>query len=160
MIKIRNFKKDDYSGTVDLIKEFLEYSRKNYSRKVLEFDDFINSKKNSYAKDILKYFTKLKDSFFLVAEDNSKIIGYIVGFLDKNPNLVMKKGGHIRSFFVSEKYRNKGVGGLLFNSLVKEFKNKKCDHLILDVFDGNKKTISIYKKWGFKDNLIRMKKKL
>ena len=157
---VREYNNKDSKGMENLLKEFLEYTRKAYSRKVLEFDDFIDSKKNSYAKDILKHFKKLKKSKIFVAEEGNQVIGYIVGNITKNNSIVMKKEGHIFSYFVSRKYRGKGVGKELYNKLVKWFKKQKCDHLSLDVYEGNEKSYAMYRKWGFKEVHTRMKKKL
>lgn len=159
-MKIRVFLKKDSKELSRLLKEFLSYTRKYYSKRVLEFDNYTNSRKISYIKEILNNFKNQKHSRFLIAEEESKIVGYIMGVVDKNPDKVMKKSGHIKSFFVSEKSREKGVGKKLYLSLVDWFKKQKCDHLELDVFDGNEKTISMYKKWGFKENLIKLKKRL
>ena len=159
-MKIRVFLKKDSKELSRLLKEFLSYTRKYYSKRVLEFDNYTNSRKISYIKEILNNFKNQKHSRFLIAEEESKIVGYIIGVVDKNPNRVMKKSGHIKSFFVSEKSREKGVGKKLYLSLVDWFKKQKCDHLELDVFDGNEKTISMYKKWGFKDEYTEMWKEI
>lgn len=159
-MKIRQFKKEDSREMESIIKEFLDYARKTYSKKALEFENFPDSRKNPYAREILRYFQALKNSRFLVAEGGAGIAGYIVGCTEKNKNRVAKKSGHIKSFFVSGECRGKGVGKQLYNALVDWFKKQKCDHLEIDVYKGNKKTISMYKKWGFKENLIKMKKRL
>ncbi|MFT4250060.1 MAG: GNAT family N-acetyltransferase [Candidatus Woesearchaeota archaeon] len=143
-----------------LLKEFLEYTREAYSVQVLEFDNYIDSKQDTYAQELLSSFVELKKSRFLIAHHNSEVVGYIVGSIEKKPNKVMKKSGYIHSFFVTKKYRGAGLGKQLYDSLVDWFKKQRCDHLELSVFDGNQKTISTYKKWGFKENAIKMKKKL
>lgn len=159
-LKVRLFQKKDSTKLKKLLSEFLTYTRKNCSKSYFIFDNYIDSKKIPYVNLILKYCLNLKNSRLLVAENNHEIIGYIIGFTIPKPNRVLTKAGHIDSFYVSNKYRTKGVGKKLFDELSDWFKKKNCDHLELDVYDGNKKTISLYNKWGFIDCIIKMKKKL
>lgn len=159
-MKIRLFRKEDSTQLISLINEFLEYTTKSYSKQALEFAKFKPSKKHAYSKNILKYFSELHHSRFLVAVEGTKIIGYVMGAIESNPHVIKSKAGSIKSFFVTKEFRGKGIGKQLNKALVEWFKKKKCDHLELDVYDGNKKTISMYKKWGFKEVLIKLKKKI
>lgn len=158
-MRIRDYKKSDHKQILRLLAEFLIYKRETYGKEALEFDNHIDKKRERYIKSILKSFEN-KDSHFLVAEDDEKIIGYIIGKTALNEYKIKNKAGHIQSFYVMKKYRGTGVGKELYNSLIKWFKEKKCDHLDLDVYATNKKSVNIYKKWGFKPITIQMKKKL
>ena len=157
---IRTYKQSDKEQLLKLLDEFYLYTRKNYSKDALRFDDYIDTKKEAYKKDILKWFLELKKSKFLVAEDQVDIIGFICGKLkDKNDKIVKQQGGHIESFFVTKKYRSKGVGKSLYNEILKWFKSKKCDFAELVVYDGNSSK-EIYEKWGFSVSSYKMKKEL
>lgn len=158
-MKIRNYKKSDHKQVIGLLDEFLIYKRETYGKEILEFDDHIDKKKEKYIKSILKSFEK-KDSHFLVAENDEKVIGYIIGKTALNEYKIRNNTGHIQSFYVTKKYRGTGVGKELYNALIKWFKTKKCDNLELDVYATNKKSVNIYEKWGFKPITIQMKRKL
>jgi len=159
-MNIRDYNKKDSKEIAILLKEFLDYTRKTYDKNILIYNDFITSKKELYSKKLLSNFVTTKDSKFLILEIDSRIVGYIIGFIKTDKFKKLKSIGHIQSFFVSQKYREKNLGKNLYNKLIKWFKKKKCDCLELDVFEGNNKTISMYRKWGFKENSVQMKKKL
>jgi ribosomal protein S18 acetylase RimI-like enzyme len=93
-------------------------------------------------------------------EEEGEIIGYIVGQIrDRNPR-VMDKEGYINDWFVKKKWRSKGVGMTLYNTLLKEFKSQACNRLGLYTNIRNKKTIDFYHKLGFIDESLTMVKKI
>ncbi len=159
-MKIRKYDQNDSAKMISLLDEFIDYTKKSYSKHVLEFESVVEDKRKDFSKQILDYFKGMKKSLFLVAEDD-ELRGYIVGYVDKkNSNKKMQKAGHIKSFFVSGSYRGKGVGKNLYLQFVDWCKDQGCDHVSLEVFDGNEDTIDMYKRWGFKPNLIKMKRKI
>jgi len=64
----------------------------------------VSSFKNPYPRQYLEFLMIITPDFFLVAEENNEIIGYVVGIIRKN------KTGHIVSIAVSPKHRRKKVG--------------------------------------------------
>jgi len=52
----------------------------------------------------------------------------------------------LRGFYIASDYQGKGIGKMLFEK-AKQFCIKK--DIVLDIYTHNKKTINIYKKWGF-----------
>jgi len=52
----------------------------------------------------------------------------------------------LRGFYVSPQHQGKGIGKQLW-ILAKDFAKRK--DIILDIYAHNKRTISMYKKWGF-----------
>jgi ribosomal protein S18 acetylase RimI-like enzyme len=156
-MKIRPYTKKDSAHFLALLEEFLEYSKKSYGKVVLEFESYKESRKKVLAKEYMKHFVNLKDSRLLVAEENSEVVGYIIGNILDTKHRIKEKEGHLESFFVSAKVRGKGVGKKLYGALLSWFRKKKCDHLSLDVARGNK-SAAIYKKWGFRPVRTSMKK--
>src|SRR6266702_4507445 len=71
--------------------------------------------------------------FFLVAELNQKIIGFIYGRESKNiPDEVLRKWkatrvGSVEVLAVEEKYRQRGIGTQLLKSLFQAFTEKGID---------------------------------
>ena len=49
---------------------------------------------------------------------------------------------------------------MLWDSLMKWFKEKKCNRLELDVYTTNKHAIDVYHNMGFVDRAVSMTKKL
>ncbi len=79
-MKIREFSELDSESLYKLLEEFLSYTRKTYTSDVLEFDDFDDSRKDAYIKSILDNFCSMKNSKFFVAEKDSEVLGYIIGY--------------------------------------------------------------------------------
>jgi ribosomal protein S18 acetylase RimI-like enzyme len=119
----------------------------------------INFSKSS-KKELLKELRKRK-SFFLVAESENKIIGYIRGTIteDKEPFFKTVKTGSINSLVVSKKYRGKGISSKLNKEMKKLLKENKCSYLSLGVIETTP-AFNIYKKWGYKSFNRHMIKKL
>jgi ribosomal protein S18 acetylase RimI-like enzyme len=124
-MEICSYQKKDLQKVSLLLKEFLEYTRKSYSKDVLEFENYVEKDKEKYIVQILNYFINLENSYFLVAKDGQNILGYIVGYIVEKPYNVLHKTGHIQSFFVSKKSRSLGVGKKLYDSLIEWFKKTR-----------------------------------
>ncbi len=54
---------------------------------------------------------------------------------------------YLEDFLVSEKMRGKGMGKLLFDTLIEECKAKKYSGLVWQVLDWNEPAINFYKKY-------------
>jgi ribosomal protein S18 acetylase RimI-like enzyme len=54
---------------------------------------------------------------------------------------------YLEDFVVSEKMRGKGIGKLLFDTLIEECKAKKYSGLVWQVLDWNEPAINFYKKY-------------
>ena len=54
---------------------------------------------------------------------------------------------YLEDFLVSEKMRGKGMGKLLFDTLIEEYKAKKYSGLVWQVLDWNEPAINFYKKY-------------
>jgi len=72
---------------------------------------------------------------------DSKMIGSVT-CINKN-----KKEAELAGFYVDSKYQGKGIGKKLYKLALK-FAGKR--DLVLDIYAHNKKTIKMYKKWGWK----------
>ena len=54
---------------------------------------------------------------------------------------------YLEDFLVSEKMRGKGIGKLLFDTLIEECKAKKYSGMVWQVLDWNEPAINFYKKY-------------
>jgi ribosomal protein S18 acetylase RimI-like enzyme len=157
-MNIRKIKQSDRGELFKLFLEFEDYYQKQkvFSGFTKKIEKYINKKKalmeftNKYIQD--------KKIIAYVAEQNNKLIGFIGGEVKEYPTKILNKEGVIEELFVSNKFRNQKIGKKLFEKLVKEFKEKGCKYLGIEVFSKNKKTIDIYHNLGFQDYSINMKK--
>ncbi len=90
---------------------------------------------------------------FIVAEENGKVIGYImcrieVGMSNFGLSGLIKKG-HIVSVAVMPDNRHKGVGQALINTATEGMRLYNAKQCYLEVRITNESAISVYKKLGF-----------
>lgn len=90
---------------------------------------------------IVKY---LDENFFLVAEKNGKVIGFIYG------ERIIDNGALVWGFTVSKDCRGKGVGERLLKAYERKMKCIKVEWIILYADIRNKKTMGFYKKFNYK----------
>lgn len=104
-----------------------------------------------------KIINRGKNQYWYVAEENGKVIG--LGILMNHGNLRKKHVGVI-TLMVNSDYQNKGVGSLLMDKLINLSESLNIIRLELCVFRDNYKAINLYKKFGFKEEGIKVKSAL
>jgi PhnO protein len=97
------------------------------------------------------------ENIYFVAE----VDGLLCGYISCHGQTLLHHGGRvfeIQELYVSEEFRNKGVGQLLVKNL--EFELSKLDHQSLEVTANNKrkKTHDFYKKMGFEFSHLKFTK--
>jgi|SRR5580698_4937580 GNAT superfamily N-acetyltransferase len=82
----------------------------------------------------------------LVAESGNKLVGFALYYIRYST----WKGAamYLEDILVTESMRGKGLGGLLFDALIKEAKEKKFDRILWQVLEWNEAAISFYKKYN------------
>ena len=90
---------------------------------------------------------------FIVAENNNKIIGYIMCRVEYGFSILKKmslaRKGHVVSFAVLEEYRSKGIGKKLVEQSIEGMKIKKCNESYLEVRTDNQEAINLYEGLGY-----------
>ncbi|WP_415334643.1 GNAT family N-acetyltransferase [Clostridium perfringens] len=104
-----------------------------------------------------KIINRGKNQYWYVAEENGKVIG--LGILMNHGNLRRKHVGVI-TLMVNSDYQNKGIGSLLMDKLINLSESLNIIKLELCVFRDNYKAINLYKKFGFKEEGIKIKSAL
>lgn len=102
---------------------------------------------------------KREDCVFFVAEEASKIIGYVLGEIEKPAHhYIYENRGFIVDAFISKEHRGKGIGEKLTEKLLEWFKSKGIKWVKVSAFTTNISAIGFWKKMGFKDYVIEMTK--
>ena len=117
----RQIKLSDYENLVSFWKE-------NYF--VNEVDDL----------DRFKLFLEKNPGLSLLAEDDGKIIGTVLGSFDG-------RRGYIQKLVVEKNYRKKGIGELLINKIIEKLRKVGVLYIPISV---EEERISFYEKCGFK----------
>ncbi len=97
------------------------------------------------------------NSYFLVAEIDSKLVGCAFGQIRKNIDwAVNKQYGYIGLMFVDEKHRRQKIGKLIVNAIIQWFKTKQISDIRLKVYEKNVSAVNEYRKYGFKDFILEL----
>jgi GNAT superfamily N-acetyltransferase len=104
-----------------------------------------------------KGFGKHKGVIF-IALDNSNIIGYTYGIIEKN-KFYKENIGQIWELFVDKKYRNKGVGKDLIKHILIWFKKQNLRYVGIGALYSNPST-KLYKRLGFTEKRVSFIKRL
>ncbi len=113
--------------------------------------------KNFIVKDYFKNVIKNKDNILLCCEEDKIIKGYIYlkSIIANN-----KKGFLIDGLYVDENYRNNGIATNLMETALSIIKNTDVEFININVLAHNKNAINLYKKFGFSEFKINLKKDL
>ena len=162
-IQVRKAAVKDIDILVKLWKEFMRIhddyviARNPILTDHLKYDP----KAERYFKEWIGKNLKSKDSLILVAEVDTKPVGYI--FTEIKPNIRIfriKRFGRINDLFIQQKYQRLGISSRFHEETLKWLKSKKIDYLTLFVFNDNDIPRKIYEHWGFFNYGIEMRKKI
>ena len=162
-IIIRKAKKSDvnevYSIFLELVKSE-DASSKRVSKCLMDLRQKKFGFTQSSKRELLREFRE-RNSIYLVAEINGKIVGYARGkFIEnKDPFFKTVRIGLLNALAILKKYSRKGIASKLNKSIEKWFKKNKCSQIHLEVFENNS-AIKIYPRWGYKTFINKMVKKL
>jgi GNAT superfamily N-acetyltransferase len=127
-----------------------ELSKNDYD----QFIELINTKITK--KDFELFLTnnlQLGQHIILVYEMNNKIIGTGTILIETKLTYNISYLGHIENIFVSEEYRNKGIGKEIVKCLCKYANEKKCYRIDLAC---EEQLIPFYKRLGFDKQIYCM----
>ena len=132
-IKIRRAVKEDCAAMLELIKELAVYE-KAPDEVTVDFDHFVESGFGAHPV----YWA-------FVAEVNGLVVGFALYYIRYST----WKGQRIylEDLLVTESWRRKGIGELLFERLLREAREKKYSGMVWQVLDWNEPAINFYKKY-------------
>ena len=136
-VKIREAVKSDSGEILRLITELAKFEK-------LAHPDRKASKR--FIKDA---FSKKAPFKLLMAESKKEIVGYAIYFWTYS-SFLAKKTLYLEDIFISENFRNLGIGKLFFEKLAKLAKKNKCGRMEWVVLDWNENAIKFYEKLGAK----------
>ena len=101
------------------------------------------------------------DSFAFLAEEDGRLVGYVVGFYDE-PHFMWSTGrvGHIDSFYVLPELRGRGVGRLLMEAAYAEMRQAGATTLALEMVANNDVARRFYEREGFTTTFVQMHRRL
>lgn len=159
--QIRKYKNSDKKALVKCLEDLVDYiiplDPLKRCRRLPEFG-------KQYTDALLKKIEK-QNGVIYIAEVNNKIVGCIVGIVQKQTEeelleCIPTRRGRILDLFVDQRLRKKRIGSMLMKKIEDYFGKKGCDIARVEAFLPNKAAHQFYKKLGFHDRDIDMMKEL
>lgn len=139
----------------ELQDHLIEIDKEAYSKKE-------NNYKEEYFNKTLDEINKYQGKMYLYKNDK-EIVGLVVGLINNDEidsyDYRVPKTRRITELIISSKYRKKGYGSLLLNSMEQYLKSVGCQDILLGVFAYNESVIKLYEKNGYHTRLVEMIKK-
>lgn len=153
-VLIRRANKDDLDGILDLNFAL-------FKKEFEEFDDTLNiSWAHSEAgKEYFEAKISGKHSFVAVAISNDAVVGYICGGLHDSP-IRSGKNAELENMMVVEGLRGQDIGSRLAAEFFKWCKSEDMANVLVTASTGNQLGIRFYKKLGFDDLEVNLRKRL
>ncbi|EJQ03007.1 hypothetical protein IE3_05645 [Bacillus cereus BAG3X2-1] len=95
-----------------------------------------------------------KGSYYLIATENDKIMGWILIGASKD-QFTDKMNGFIYELFVREEFRGNGISKRLMRTAIEHLRQDGYSEVRLSAFTGNK-AIKLYEKMGFNIRTVSM----
>lgn len=149
VIEVRDATKRDLREVGALWQELAEHHSRLSDHFALAWDSRIRWSRYLSAK-FGEISTKL-----VVAEEDGKLVGFMLCFLSPNaPIYAEKKIGVISDVYVLPERRNRGVTKLMFDHAVKWFRKNKVRSIQLSVAAANPDAIAVWRRMGFEPFML------
>jgi ribosomal protein S18 acetylase RimI-like enzyme len=156
-MKIRKARLEDSPQIVSLWKEMI--SHHNVFR-TSKFERMKPEAHNNFRKFVISNI-RSRNGLVLVAEDKGKLVGYSLNYIRKNiPIFRIGKMGYLSDLYVKERHRGAGIASMFKDAAFRWFREKGLRHASVEVYFENKASWSIYRKWGFEENHVRLIRKI
>ena len=117
----------------------------------------------TYSEEGKKYFSERiqnKNSIFLVAEVDKKIVAYLLAFISTLPYRRVNPICEIENMTVTEDFRSRGVGEELMKAVKQETVKRGVKRLRVGTIAQNLGAIKFYRSHGFTDMNLYMEVKI
>jgi GNAT superfamily N-acetyltransferase len=161
MISIRRARPRDINALAALWKGLMSHHTKLYGRDARA----VNLKLRKDAESIWRRYAlrqmRSSNGLVLIVEDDGVPVGYSLNIIKPNiPIFRIRKLGHIGDLYLKPGYRGKGIGTRLRGTVFRWFRKKGIKHTSIAVHPINSVSCSIYRKWGFSDYHLEMRRRL
>jgi len=155
-IIIRKGKKDDFDQVAEIWVQTIEWHA--------EFDKEFQLDPDGRNNFIFVLNTAISDpsQVVYVALQSNSVIGFVYGYIKKQIGFFQRQVvAHISDIAIKEEFRKKGVGRALMRRFENDFaKKNNADSLSLYVHISNDEGMNFYRKLGFYEKLVSMRKKI
>lgn len=144
-----------------LLKLQVDYFKKTVSERQQALSEASDEAK-AYGSYVDFLEEEIKEGIWnvLLALDNGKVVGMIIGSITVDDDLMLSPVGKVEDWFVEESYRGRGAGAKLYAALEKWFVEKGCKQVLSDTWMDNALSIEVHKHLGFFVTGIQFGKRL
>lgn len=135
-MKIRRAVQEDCPRLLELVNELAIYEKAPHEVTV-SLQEFENSG-----------FSQHPVWWAFVAENETEIIGFALYYIRYSTWKGCRM--YLEDIIITEEYRSKGIGTLLFDRLIEEAKDRNLHGISWQVLDWNESAIDFYKKYNAK----------
>lgn len=154
VVIIRKAKLEDSAAILNLMKQLIE-EHAAVDKYYKPFIKYRGLKK--YIADAIKN----RGQLLLIAECDGTIAGYLMAAIEEAPFYSSEKFiGVIADTAVDKKYRRQGILKSLFNETLGWLKEKNINYLELSVDARNTAAVAAWRKFGFEDYKLRLRRAL
>ncbi|MCK5038689.1 MAG: GNAT family N-acetyltransferase [Thermoplasmata archaeon] len=153
-MNIRKAVDPDASDIMTLYHELMDFEMSLLKPDMLEVQLNWESKKTR--EDIGKIMKDPTKIIYLAEEDDSEIIGFIVGAASKG----IRDNEGLLDIYIKEDHRGCGIGTMLMDKIFDWFRSENCKSVMINAYSDNKKAIEFYKKYGLELLGVTFKMKL
>ena len=155
-MKIERVTKQNISKILELSKDFIEEHHKiSKIRNAPSTKTLLNQKKKILENNINK-----NRGIILAIKENDIYIGYIFAIKGLLHIRSLKSKAYISDLFIKKDFRKKGIAKKLIKECITWCKREKINEIFLDVDIHNLKAKQLYKNLKFKEQSIKLSKKL
>lgn len=135
-MKIRRALREDCPRLLELVRELALYEKAPHEVTV-SIEEFENSG-----------FSAQPVWWAFVAEDEGHIIGFALYYIRYSTWKGCRM--YLEDIIITEEYRSKGIGTLLFDRLIEEAKDRNLHGITWQVLEWNESAIDFYRKYNAK----------
>lgn len=148
-MKIRKFAKEDLPEVLELCREVRQHH-------IDVLNGYFKEQNDEFEQ--MPFLESLENGKIVafVAEEDNKVVGYLLGEFKNAPYLVHPDIAHISNFGVSKNHRSKGIGKALMNVFYELCKENKICEIRLGVYNQNISAYKFYENYGFEPLEQRM----
>ncbi|MBI2581144.1 GNAT family N-acetyltransferase [Candidatus Woesearchaeota archaeon] len=163
MISVRKAALKDIPSIAGLWCEFMKEHDKIVlvrNKKLSRYTPRKKNAENNYRSFIKKQLKSGNGAIFL-AEAEDTAAGYVFVIIkDEIPVFKLKKIGYISDLYVKKALRGMKISSKLKDEAMKWLKKKGLKHISIGLYVDNEFAHSVYKKWGFFDYKLEMRRKI
>jgi ribosomal protein S18 acetylase RimI-like enzyme len=117
---------------------------------------FVPGPERSYERWLMG-LTNDPRSVFLVAEREGRLVGFIVGTIERDYGCYrIREYGFVHDLWVEPEYRNEGIGRQMVMLAVERFAQMGLPQVRLDVLVGNESAKGLFESCGFRPTVVEM----